>query len=74
MIKVGDKLMLQPTYEGSEHTGPIPCRVIWVHPERRHYVVRFSYGPVGFCESFPCPRSRSSAPTVRQHPPVFRHF
>lgn len=42
---LGDKLMLQPSVYGGGadmiDTGPRPCRVVWIHPGGRYFVVEF---------------------------------
>ena len=43
MIRPGDKLSLTPSVEGGSVIGPQPCTVVWVHPERRYYVVEFTF-------------------------------
>ena len=43
-MKTGDILQLEPTLEGTSglgSTGPIPCRVVYIHPRERFYVVEF---------------------------------
>lgn len=44
-MQFGDKLMLEPTVFGGGSdlvdTGPRPCRVVWIHPEGRYFVVEF---------------------------------
>lgn len=44
-MQIGDKLMLEPTVFGGGsdlvNTGPGPCRVVWIHPLRRYFVVEF---------------------------------
>lgn len=43
-MNIGDKLMLVPSTASStedEETAAIPCRVVYIHPERRFYRVEF---------------------------------
>lgn len=43
-MQVGDILEMEPTMEGTSGLGtdgPLPCTVVWVHPEKRFYVVEF---------------------------------
>lgn len=43
-MKIGDILQLEPTLDGTSglgSTGPIPCRVVYIHPLKRFYVVEF---------------------------------
>lgn len=44
-MQIGDKLMLEPTVFGGGSdlvdTGPRPCRVVWIHPLGRYFVVEF---------------------------------
>ena len=43
-MHVGDILELEPTMEGTSGlgtSGPQPCTVIWVHPAKRFFVVKF---------------------------------
>lgn len=44
-MQVGDILELEPTIEamsGLGTVGPLPCRVIYIHPEGRFYTVEFT--------------------------------
>ena len=44
-MKIGDILHLEPTLEatsGLGTNGPIPCTVVYIHPQRRFYVVEFT--------------------------------
>lgn len=44
-MQVGDILELEPTIEamsGLGTSGPLPCRVIYIHPEGRYYTVEFT--------------------------------
>ena len=57
MIQVGDRLRIKPTIcseEMLQDRGPQPCTVVYVHPERRYYTVRFDFLLGSFAESFPC--------------------
>lgn len=44
-MQIGDKLMLRPTVFGGGtdliDTQPRPCRVVYIHPLRRFFVVEF---------------------------------
>ena len=44
-MQVGDILPLRPTVWGSGsdivNHDPQPCRVVWIHPEWRYFVVEF---------------------------------
>ena len=44
-MQIGDKLMLRPTVFGGGSdlidTQPRPCRVVYIHPLRRFFVVEF---------------------------------
>lgn len=43
-MRIGDILQLEPSLEGTSglgFTGPIPCRVVYIHPLERFYVVEF---------------------------------
>ena len=43
-MKIGDILETEPTLEatsGLGTIGPIPARVIYIHPARRYYTVEF---------------------------------
>lgn len=50
-MQIGDKLMLEPTVFGGGSdlvdTGPRPCRVVWIHPLGRYFVVEFRYPVTG---------------------------
>lgn len=49
-MNIGDVLELEPTLEGTSGlgtTGPIPCRVVYIHPLRRFYVVEFRSAVTG---------------------------
>ncbi len=44
-IKLGAKLRLTPSVYGAKElveVGPQPCRVVYIHPLRRYFVVEFS--------------------------------
>lgn len=44
-MQVGDILERTPTIEamsGLGTVGPLPCRVIYIHPEGRFYTVEFT--------------------------------
>ena len=60
MIRVGDKRAETPTIEGACFIGTLPCRVVYVHPQRRYYTVEFTFGRGRrFRESYFLPRSRA---------------
>nr|WP_326216324.1 hypothetical protein [uncultured Oscillibacter sp.]DAZ27249.1 MAG TPA: hypothetical protein [Caudoviricetes sp.] len=44
-MNIGDKLDLRPTVFGNGaeivNNGPQPCRVVWIHPLGRYFVVEF---------------------------------
>ena len=44
-MTIGDKLMLEPTVFGGGsdlvNIGSRPCRVVWIHPDGRYFVVEF---------------------------------
>ena len=43
-MQVRDILEMEPTMEGTSGlgtSGPQPCTVIWVHPAKRFFVVKF---------------------------------
>ncbi len=61
MIRVGDKRAETPTIEGACFIGTLPCRVVYVHPQRRYYTVEFSFGHRRFRESYFIPRSRGES-------------
>lgn len=49
-MNIGDVLELEPTLEGTSGlgtTGPVPCRVVYIHPLRRFYVVEFRSAVTG---------------------------
>lgn len=44
-MEIGDMLQIRPTLDpsaGLGTTGPLPCTVVYIHPQRRFYVVEFS--------------------------------
>lgn len=43
MICLGDKRADVPTIEGSKYLGTLPCRVVYIHPEKRFYTVEFTF-------------------------------
>lgn len=43
-MQVGDILEMEPTMEGTSGLGtegPQRCTVVWIHPDKRFYVVEF---------------------------------
>ena len=59
MINVGDRRAEVPTLEGAWYLGALPCRVVWVHPEKRFYTVEFTFERNRrFRESYFMPRTR----------------
>lgn len=50
-MQFGDKLMLEPTVFGGGSdlvdSGPRPCRVVWIHPLGRYFVVEFRFEVTG---------------------------
>lgn len=59
MINVGDKRAEEPTLEGAWYLGTLPCRVVYVHPEKRFYIVEFTFERNRrFRESYFMPRTR----------------
>ncbi|MBQ6359226.1 MAG: hypothetical protein IJI97_09815 [Clostridia bacterium] len=59
MINVGDKRAEEPTLEGAWYLGTLPCRVVYVHPEKRFYTVEFTFERNRrFRESYFMPRTR----------------
>ena len=61
MIRVGDKRREIPTMEGAMYLGTLPCRVVYVHPQRRYYTVEFAFDRGRFRESYWLPRSRAES-------------
>lgn len=60
MIEVGQKRAEVPTLEGAWYLGTLPCRVVYVHPDRRFYTVEFTFDRGrSFRESYWLPRSRA---------------
>ncbi|MCQ2439463.1 MAG: hypothetical protein MJ074_06850 [Oscillospiraceae bacterium] len=54
-MRVGDKLMLEPTIAtsyGAHHAGRTLCEVIWIHPLGRFFKVRFQGNCAGWTECF----------------------
>ncbi len=66
MIRVGDRLRLTPSIEGGCFLGEQPCRVVYVHPERRYYTVEFTFElgerSGSFREAYIIERSRAEEP------------
>lgn len=59
MINVGEKRAEEPTLEGAWYLGTLPCRVVYVHPEKRFYTVEFTFERNRrFRESYFMPRTR----------------
>ena len=60
MIEIGQKRAEVPTLEGACHLETLPCRVVYVHPDRRFYTVEFTFDRGrSFRESYWLPRSRA---------------
>jgi len=58
-LRVGNKLIRIPTIftafcgrNYGEDVGPMPCRVIYVHPQGRYYTVEFHFPKGTIRESF----------------------
>lgn len=68
-MKIGDKLRVVPTARcpGEPSTQPRPCRVVYIHPQRRFFTVEFRSELTGetFRESFSCP---DRAEIIRDRP------
>lgn len=50
-MQVGDILEMEPTMEGTSGLGtigPIPARVIYIHPAGRYYTVEFRSPITGY--------------------------
>ncbi len=56
IVNIGDKLKITPSTRLSEDRiyTPLPCTVVYIHPERRFYTVEFKSEVTGqtFRESF----------------------
>ena len=56
MIRLGDRLYKRPTVcvddLGRRSAIKHPCEVIYIHPKRRFYTVRFFFAGGSWCESF----------------------
>ena len=68
-MKVGDIVVETPTFyckAGLEHVGPQRCEVIYIHPKRRFYRVRFRSEVTGEtfteCMYFPERSGKAEAP------------
>lgn len=49
-MRIGDTLTLEPTMAlalGLGRGGPRPCRVVYVHPQRRFFTVEFTSDVTG---------------------------
>lgn len=57
-MEIGDKLNLKPGHFVAldhDYNFTFPCEVIYIHPERRFFRVRFDPpGGVSWNEAFPC--------------------
>ncbi len=66
MIRVGDRLRLRPSVEGGCFLGEQPCRVVYVHPDKRYYTVEFNFElgerSGSFREAYFMERSRAETP------------
>ena len=62
MIQVGDIVRHVPKIEGHQYMSPMPCRVVYVHPEGVYYTAEFTFNKGCFRESFYLPRSRVKQP------------
>jgi hypothetical protein len=59
MIKIGDIVRHVPNIEGRQYMSPMPCRVVWIHPDEVYYTVEFTFDRGRrFREAFFMPRSR----------------
>ena len=58
MIKIGDIVRHVPNIEGRQYMSPMPCRVVWIHPDEIFYTAEFTFDKGCFRESFFLPRSR----------------
>lgn len=59
-MKLGDKLMRNPTpqiWEHMERPRTLPCTLVYIHPQRRFYTVEFHFPVTGcsFRESYNFP-------------------
>lgn len=68
-MDIGDKLRMIPSARLSADRSytPLPCTVVYIHPQRRFYTVEFKSEVTGatFRESFPCP----DRPEIIREPP-----
>lgn len=76
MIQIGDKLRRRPSIEGGCFLGEQPCRVVYVHPEKRYYTVEFNFElgerSGSFREAYPMERSRAEVPRDGNRSRVYR--
>lgn len=66
-MNIGDRLLLRPsifTKDDGNQDKRLPCRVVYIHPERRFYTVEFRSEVTGdtFRESYLFLRERSEEP------------
>lgn len=69
-MKIGDEFVMRPSIFSRDDgvLGKLlPCRVVYIHPQRRFFTVEFCSEVTGetFRESFPCP---DRAEIVREPP------
>ena len=41
MIKIGDIVRKVPNIEGHQYLSPMPCRVVYIHPDEVFYTAEF---------------------------------
>lgn len=57
-MQIGDILRITPTFDTTYGMPgdniPLPAMVVYIHPQRRFYTVRFAVPGGSWTESFPC--------------------
>ena len=69
-MNIGDELIMRPsifTKDDGTRGKTLPCRVVYIHPQRRFFTVEFRSEITGltFRESFPC---SDRAEIIREKP------
>lgn len=70
MVEIGDKINHYIEATGTKKTGT----VVWIHPEKRFYVVEFEFRNGKFTEAFPMIAPKRLASTVKDFNTKYARF
>ena len=59
-MELNETITMPLIIEGTSH-GPVKATVVYIHPKRRFYTVRFDFPLGNFRESFPMPAAQRNA-------------